>query len=85
MMEFKLGKYSYDIHVEETPILIEYDGKKWHDTQYAADLDLRKSKLAAEHGYELIRITEADWRDHPAETQTHILKVLSQYAAPTTG
>jgi very-short-patch-repair endonuclease len=76
ILEYKLGKYSYDIFIENTKILIEYDGEKWHSSNYSTNLDLRKSKFAIDHGYQLLRIKETDWKIESTKIKNQIMKGL---------
>jgi len=67
--EFPLGGKSYDIHVQDTDILIEIDptythnlvGNHWTDKGLDKKYHINKSKIAAEAGYRCIHIF--DWDD----------------------
>lgn len=71
-LEFRLEKFSYDVHPIGSCILIEYHGRTWHNSDYTDDLDRRKRECAERNGYRLITILEMDWK----EKQADILDVL---------
>jgi len=52
----RLGSYTYDFHLPQYDILVEYDGWYWHHRPGAAERDKIKSILAAEADYRLIRL-----------------------------
>jgi len=65
----KLDKYSYDIHILDTNILLEIDptythnvlGNHWHSSGVAEDYHIAKTNVAIANGYRCIHIF--DWDD----------------------
>ena len=63
----KIDRYSYDLHIEGTNILIEINptythntvGNHWGDS-VATDYHKRKTMLAAEHGYHCVNVWDWD-------------------------
>jgi hypothetical protein len=58
--EHKVDGYAYDLFVPEANLLIEYNGKWWHDKPGAKNLDERKSLVAQKNGYQFLTITEQE-------------------------
>lgn len=67
--QIKLDRYSYDIHIIDTNILIEIDptythnviGNHWHHSGISSDYHLSKTNTATSNGYRCIHIF--DWDD----------------------
>lgn len=65
--EFRIGKYSYDIHISDTDILIEIDptythnliGNHWGEG-IASGYHLEKTLWAREHGYRVVHVFDYD-------------------------
>lgn len=65
--------YYFDFHLPRWGALLEIDGEFYHHSEWAKEhsnprRDAEKDKLAAEHGYPLLRIRGASMRRHGAET-----------------
>lgn len=61
-LEFKVGRYSFDIYVPGR-LLIEYNGLKWHSMPDSRSREMEKSRAAADLGIPLVSIYEDEWRD----------------------
>lgn len=61
--EFQIDNegHSYDFCVND--ILIEMDGEYWHNTKDQATRDLEFERIANQHGYTVVRITDKEIRD----------------------
>ena len=57
-----LGTYGADIVVEDSKVIVEYDGVYWHSELFHDNgYHLRKKLLAEEKGYRLIHIFSDEW------------------------
>lgn len=56
--QVKKGRWSFDMAVAGTNILIEADGSYWHSKPNAKERDARKNEWCKENGFELYRIDE---------------------------
>ena len=56
-----------DIVIPDKHLAIEYNGTRWHSTQFGKpnNYHAKKQKLCKEKGYDLIYIWEDDWLAHP--------------------
>ena len=48
------------LEIEDRKYAIEYDGKRYHQTQEAIDVDIQKTNCCIANGIEVIRIREAN-------------------------
>jgi len=56
--QFRINRWTFDMCVENTKILIEADGSYWHSLDKQKERDTRKNKWCAANDYELYRIDE---------------------------
>lgn len=56
--QVKKGRWSFDMAINGTNILIEADGSYWHSQPHAKERDARKNDWCKENGFELYRIDE---------------------------
>lgn len=70
----KRGRWTFDIAVVGTPILVEADGTFWHSSAKVKERDARKDEWCRVNGYDIIRITEASFRADPVSAGDVILK-----------
>lgn len=78
-----LGTHELDIVMPDAKLAIEVDGLRWHSwNPYDARLEgkaedryrhIRKTQLASEKGYQLLHITDFDWK-HKEEKVKDIIK-----------
>lgn len=61
--EYQINNKHYDICILNKKILIEYHGKFWHSSAYSKELDANKLELAKKSGFQLITITEEEWKN----------------------
>ena len=59
----RLKSYTYDFHLPNHNILIEYDGWYWHHKPNVIERDKIKDAVAQEAGYRLIRLKGKESRD----------------------
>lgn len=56
--QVKKGRWSFDMAIGGTNILIEADGSYWHSQPHAKVRDERKNEWCKENGFELYRVDE---------------------------
>lgn len=56
--QVKKGKWSFDMAIKDTNILIEADGSYWHSKPISKERDLRKDEWCKQNGFELYRVDE---------------------------
>ena len=59
-------------------IVLEADGRCWHDTTQATEDDHRRDRLAASHGWVTIRVGWSEIVDRPNSTMDDIAAVVEQ-------
>lgn len=57
----KKGRWSFDMEIKNTNILIEADGSYWHSFEKAKERDERKKIWCNKNGFELFRIDELEF------------------------
>lgn len=62
-----LGYYVVDIFIPDRNLVIECDGKYWHDLPRRIQRDKRLEGWLKKHGYQLLRLPEADIKNGNAE------------------
>ena len=75
-LEYKLGAFYYDIFVPSKNLLIEYDGIRYHNSNYSKEKDLRKHKLALDSGYQFMRILEQDWNENKQKICENLVRIM---------
>lgn len=56
--DLKTGAWTYDFYVKEKNLLIETDGEYFHRKYEAYNRDRFKNRIAKEHGYVLLRLSD---------------------------
>jgi very-short-patch-repair endonuclease len=59
-------------------LVVETDGRKYHDNPAARARDAKRDRLLDEGGFRVMRIAWADLEDTPEATMTRIARLLSQ-------
>ena len=59
--QIKKGRWSFDMGITNTNILIEADGSYWHSFEKAKERDERKKEWCNKNGFELFRIDELEF------------------------
>lgn len=54
----------YDFYIVDTDIIMEVDGRYWHNKEAGQKRDREKEEFAQEHDYGFIRITEDQAKSH---------------------
>lgn len=74
--EFKIvgHGHSYDFRVGN--LLIEMDGVYWHSNPKQAAKDAKHERIANEHGFRVVRITDAQVKDDPSVIERTIIDEL---------
>jgi very-short-patch-repair endonuclease/predicted transcriptional regulator of viral defense system len=57
-------------------LIVEVDGHRWHSTTQAMAEDRRRDRVAAAHGWLVLRITWTDLDDRPVETARQLATIL---------
>lgn len=52
----------------ELLLIVEADGRRWHQVGQAIDEDRQRDRVAAAHGWQVLRVTWSDVVDRPAAT-----------------
>lgn len=60
-LEHRMDKFTYDIFVESSKLLIEFNGLYYHSSLSSKRRDLEKYRLAIELGYSYLMIYEDEW------------------------
>lgn len=89
--QYQIGYKFYDFIIPGTNILIEFDGDYWHCNpkkfpngpedraqKNAIVNDLYKDKLAASNGFNLIRVWESDFKEHPRSVAKRIKQIIKE-------
>ena len=63
IFEYKVANRSFDIYVSGRNLLIEYDSEMYHKQINQMNRDIEKTKIAKNNGYNLLRITEENWKN----------------------
>ena len=67
VLEYKLGKYLYDIWIPSRKLLIEFNGLKWHTG--LKERDREKWQFAMASGCDWFSLFEDEWTFNRAETE----------------
>ncbi|MDH4278380.1 MAG: type IV toxin-antitoxin system AbiEi family antitoxin domain-containing protein [Acidimicrobiia bacterium] len=59
-------------------IVLEADGRRWHETTQASVEDHRRDRLAAAHGWVTIRVGWSEIVDRPAATMAEIAAIMAE-------
>ena len=59
--QIRIGRWTFDMSIENTNILIEADGSYWHSLNVQIERDARKNEWAIHNGFELYRIDELEF------------------------
>lgn len=59
----RLESYTYDFHLPDLQVLVEYDGWYWHGKPKAIERDRIKDDLAEQNGFRLIRLKGGRGKD----------------------
>lgn len=63
VIKTNIGNFTYDFFLPDLSIIVEIDGEYWHSkTLEQINRDKLKSKIAANEGYTLARISDSDFR-----------------------
>lgn len=65
-IEYAIGPYTVDIAFPSGRVVIEADGAYWHGTERQQAKDRRKDAYLRNHGWTVIRLTEAAIKESPA-------------------
>jgi very-short-patch-repair endonuclease len=68
-------KFVIDAICVEKNIAIEFDGDYWHSLEHVKAKDKRKSDALERAGYELIRVPEYAWVEHPDSAIEWVLEI----------
>lgn len=86
-LEYRLGKFTYDIFVPKRKLLLEFNGLRWHSYDIAKSRDMIKYKEGIKLGYSYLSIFEDEWKYNRAKVETLIknkLKIIkSQSIRPS--
>lgn len=63
--QVKRRSWVFAAGVQGAKILVEVDGAYWHSLPHAVERDARKDAWAAQHGYTIVRVAEAAYREDP--------------------
>jgi hypothetical protein len=74
--EYKIGKLKYDIFVKSENLLIEYDGKRWHNSEEQKARDIIKCQNAIDLGHQFLRIEEDEWKKKNRHITKDKIKIL---------
>jgi hypothetical protein len=66
----------YDVFVHSKNLLIEYDGKRWHEMKGSKERDDRKHENAINSNYEFIRIKEVEWKKDKDSVKRRLISLL---------
>lgn len=78
------GKFELDIYIPSLKKAIEFDGYRWHHSEWAIAQgvparDAKKDKLCKEAGIDLLRIRERDWDTRPEFIKEQISKFVKVF------
>lgn len=62
-------------------LAIEWDSRAWHLQRTAMESDRRRDRIAATHGWLVVRVTWLDIRERPGEIVSTIAKLLAERTA----
>lgn len=57
-VNYKIGRYKFDIYLKKYNLVIEYDGYPWHDTETQRKNDIIKDKICDKEGIKILRIRD---------------------------
>lgn len=57
-------------------LIVEVDGRRWHATSQAMTEDRRRDRVAATHGWQVLRFTWSDVVDTPTRTAHQVSKIV---------
>jgi len=60
--QYLLGGKKFDFYLYDMLLLVEVDGEYWHKFESSIKNDIKKHKICAEHGIQLLRISSDDFR-----------------------
>ena len=66
----------FDDAYPRAQLAIEWDSRSWHEQRSAMANDRRRDRLAAAHGWRVVRITWQDIVDNPEEVAANVAAVL---------
>lgn len=75
-LEYVISGYKYDVFVMDSKTVIEFNGTRYHASESQVARDQRKKALAEIYGYELISISEKNWRSNKEKEKSDILTAL---------
>ncbi|MDH3295833.1 MAG: DUF559 domain-containing protein [Acidimicrobiia bacterium] len=60
-----------------TELIVEVDGRRWHATGQAMTEDRRRDRLAATHGWQVLRVTWEDLVEQPTRTAEQVAAAVT--------
>lgn len=66
-----------DFADEALRLIVEVDGRRWHSTTQAMTTDRRRDRLAAAHGWQVLRVSWGDLVDEPTRTAEHLIAAIA--------
>jgi very-short-patch-repair endonuclease len=75
----------FDLAFETAKVAIEWDSRSWHVQQSAMSNDRRRDRLAAAHGWVVLRFTWDDIVERPEQVVRDVAAVLERRLTSTAG
>ena len=66
-----------DFANSEVELIVEVDGRRWHSVSQAMAEDRRRDRLAAAHGWQVMRVTWEDLTTEPAATAEQVAAAVA--------
>lgn len=80
ILDTEIGAFTFDFYISSMNLLVETDGEYWHQKQMMINRDRIKETLARNKGYNLVRLSDRDWRPthiyEPSDTQKSLSEAL---------
>jgi hypothetical protein len=74
----------FDLALETAKVAIEWDSRSWHVQQSAMSNDRRRDRLAAAHGWVVLRFTWDDIVERPEHVVRDVVAVLERRPTSST-
>jgi very-short-patch-repair endonuclease len=71
-----------DIAYLEPKVILEFDGRMWHDSDHQFEVDRVRDQIANMHGWLVVRITWRQLTVEPAATEHRLRGILAHRNAP---
>lgn len=74
----KYGWYRYDFILPGQKLIVEYDGKMWHDNPEKKEIDRKKDQFCKKHGIAVVRLNNKHYYKMPAT----IAQLMKSHSVP---